>query len=118
MISVGTDIVAVQRVAQVWHRFQNAFVKKILSFDEQKHFLKISDENSKLRFLAGRFCGKEAVFKASQEPLTWKMVSLLPTDESPAKPLVFVNQKVRDDLSLSISHEQDFAISVAIKCRQ
>lgn len=114
MVSIGTDILSIPRITRVWRRFPEALVKRILSPAEQQNFKKISDESSKIRFLAGRFCGKEAVFKAAQEPLTWKMVSLLPAERSPM-PVVFVNGQLRKDLSVSISHEQEFAISVAIK---
>lgn len=116
MLSIGSDILSVSRIARVWQRFPAALVKKILSSEEARLFHELSDEATKLRFLAGRFCGKEAVFKAAQEPLTWKRVSLLPVGLDP-KPMVFVNQELRRDLSVSISHEQDFAISVAIKHR-
>lgn len=115
MISLGTDILSIARLKRVWLRFPRAFEHKILSPKEQQVFQNISSESSKLQFLAGRFCAKEAIFKAlyPEEILSWKRISIL-SDDSSKKPSVFVDEKLRQDISLSISHEQEYAVAVSV----
>lgn len=115
MISLGSDILSISRLTRVWLRFPRAFEHKILSASEQEIYKTISSDTSKLQFLAGRFCAKEAVFKAlcPQEILTWKRISILSYD-SIKKPKVFIDGKHRTDVSLSISHEEEYAMAVSV----
>ncbi|GKT11279.1 MAG: holo-[acyl-carrier protein] synthase [Thiomicrorhabdus sp.] len=61
IVGVGTDIVDVDRIAKVYARQGDAFVKRLLSEDEQ---LELVDQRYPERFLAKRWALKEAVSKA------------------------------------------------------
>ena len=76
MISIGTDILEIERIEQTLARLGDRFVKRILTTAEQ---LEYHASSNGARLLAKRFAGKEAVAKALQ--------SLLPVAEAPQTPL-------------------------------
>lgn len=59
--AIGHDIVENQRIAELYAKSGEKFVKRILSFEEQKVF---DQRNDKIKFLAKRFAAKEAFSKA------------------------------------------------------
>jgi holo-[acyl-carrier protein] synthase len=61
IVGVGTDIVDVERIAKVYDRQGEAFVKRVLSQSEQ---LELEKQRYPERFLAKRWALKEAVSKA------------------------------------------------------
>jgi holo-[acyl-carrier protein] synthase len=61
IFGIGTDLLNAQRVEDVYRRFGERFVNRLLLPEEKKQFLKVK---RKARFLAMRFAGKEAVVKA------------------------------------------------------
>ena len=61
IFGIGTDLLNAQRVEDVYHRFGDRFVNRLLLPEEKKQFQKVK---RKARFLAMRFAGKEAVVKA------------------------------------------------------
>ncbi len=61
IVGVGTDIVDVDRIAKVYARQGQAFVKRLLSESEQAEFVQKTHPE---RFLAKRWALKEAVSKA------------------------------------------------------
>lgn len=61
IFGVGTDIVAVPRIADAWRRFDRRFAERILTPHELKLF---ADARDPVRFLARRFAAKEAMAKA------------------------------------------------------
>lgn len=110
---VGTDILSLRRLKSVFDRFKGKFADKILSESEIKVYNSIQNEKRRIEFLGGRFCGKEAIFKASEtDSLTWKQVSILRNDRN--KPIVFINGAEQRNMNISISHEEEFAIATAI----
>ena len=58
---IGTDILRVERVAAVWERFGEHFVRRLLLPEEEAAFRKYKRP---VRFLAMRFAAKEAIVKA------------------------------------------------------
>ncbi len=60
---LGNDILRIHRIEQIYHRYHNKFVEKILHPNEQKNFYLVA-EQKKISFLAKRFCAKEAFSKA------------------------------------------------------
>ena len=60
-LSVGTDIVEIQRIAKVLARQGDQFVRRILCETEQAEYQRL---NQSAAFLAKRFAAKEAVAKA------------------------------------------------------
>ncbi len=61
IFGIGTDLLNAQRVEDVYRRFGDRFVDRLLLPAEKKQFQKVK---RKARFLAMRFAGKEAVVKA------------------------------------------------------
>lgn len=59
---VGTDLVEVRRIAEVYQRFGQRFVQKILSPKERLLFPK--QPQKQVPYLAKRFAAKEAIAKA------------------------------------------------------
>ena len=121
-MQVGTDILSLKRFAKVFDRFQLRLINKILSEKEIKIYTSFPCAKRKLEFLGGRFCGKEAIFKAIDDDgnkfVTWKQISILPSIEKignkSKRPQVYINDTKKDHISISISHEDEYATSVAI----
>lgn len=59
---IGTDIIAIARIAALWERYGEAFAKRILAADEWPSF---KTQVKPVRFLAKRFAAKEALAKAT-----------------------------------------------------
>ncbi|HBS26010.1 MAG TPA: holo-ACP synthase [Gammaproteobacteria bacterium] len=58
---IGTDIVEIDRIRQIYLRHPEKFISRILSESEQRDFAEI---DNKAAFLAKRFAAKEAAAKA------------------------------------------------------
>lgn len=113
---IGTDIISLKRLGRVFQKFPTKLAHKILSTSEWEVFSQISNDRRRLEFLGGRFCGKEAIFKAAgREDLTWKRVSIL-RNASSNQPKVFIDDLLVESLKVSISHEEEFAVATAINC--
>lgn len=61
IFGVGTDLVEIRRVREVWERFGERVARRILCPDELNGFYGTGDP---VRYLAMRFAAKEAVVKA------------------------------------------------------
>ena len=61
IFGIGTDVVQVERIKQVYERFGEKFVERLLLPQELELFRKYSRP---VRFLAMRFAAKEAIVKA------------------------------------------------------
>lgn len=112
-MKIGTDIVSLIRIGKLFHNFDNKFAERILSKTEMGHFKSIRNERRRIEYLGGRFCGKEAIFKASDTPVSWKTVSI-DTQNCKSGPSVFLNGKLWESMTVSISHEEEYAIATAL----
>lgn len=61
IVGIGTDILHVGRIEKLIEKHGDRFVSRILSKTEEEIFLK---STNKIAYLARRFAGKEALFKA------------------------------------------------------
>lgn len=61
---IGVDLIEVSRIAKVYERFQERFVKRILTLAEQEQFSQKKSLESQLAYLAKRWSAKEAFSKA------------------------------------------------------
>ncbi len=61
IIGIGTDLVAIARIEEIWQRFGQAFAKRILTPEEIKD---LAQTRQQVHFLAKRYAAKEAVAKA------------------------------------------------------
>ena len=105
---MGTDICQISRM-------KLSLSKRILTKDELAIYDGITLEQSKLEFLAGRFSAKEAIYKALSDrypKLGMRDVTIL--NDAYGRPQVI--QPTFDDLRVlvSISHEKEYAIALAI----
>ena len=107
IIGVGTDIVSVARIEAAMAK--ERFLEKLFSKEEQRAMT--SPER-----VAGRWAAKEAVAKALSTSLTWQDVEILNDEEG--KPFVRFADSAQIEpeirVSLSISHEREFAVAFVV----
>lgn len=117
---VGTDIVAVARLAKLYRRYGERALEKLLAPSEHVDFAKTNDP---ARFLAKRFAAKEALGKALgigvAEPATLPNIAVghdalgKPVfDYAPELAAYLVQRGVR--AHLSISDEGDYALAFVV----
>jgi holo-[acyl-carrier protein] synthase len=117
---IGTDIVAVKRMAEFWQRHGERGLEKVLAPEERDA---CRSSNDPARFLAKRFAAKEALGKAFGSGV--RAPVLLPDiaiehDElgkpsfsySPALAAHFAERGIK--AHLSISDEHDYAVAFVI----
>ncbi len=73
VFGIGVDMVNIDRIKKLHHKYGKRFVTKILNSSELELFQQTNDQD---RFLANRFAGKEAATKALgtgfSQGITWK----------------------------------------------
>ncbi len=101
-MKVGIDLTRISR----FENKKDNFINRILTKVELEEFNKLNDD-SKSTFLAVRWACKEAIFKATQDPL-YLQYSIL--KEPTGKPYVLDHP----EMSISISHEGDYVTSIVL----
>ena len=124
MIAVGTDILQINRIAEVVERQGDKFVQRILAPQELEEY---RDSKLALRLLAKRFAAKEAVAKCLGTGIghgvSWQHI-LIDHDDMGA-PLVTLSNgaaevasaKGGNRISLSISDESEYVVAFAVLWR-
>jgi holo-[acyl-carrier protein] synthase len=116
--SIGIDIADVARFKRLLDCYGPRLVGRILGREEANIFARRRD---RAPFLAGRFAAKEAVIKALGKYLSvrpsYSQIEIL-NDQS-GRPVVHLPEALNQQLSgiqieISISHEQSYAIGLAI----
>lgn len=110
--SIGVDLVELSRVKEIGIE---RFAERILSEKEKELFKSINHEDRKVSFLAGRFAGKEAIFKcfkSGDKTANYKDFDIL-NDASGAP---YIESKfIKDVIShISITHSKEHAIAFVI----
>ncbi len=117
---VGTDIVAVRRMADFWQRHGERGLEKMLAPEEREA---CSASPDPARFLAKRFAAKEALGKAFgtgvRDPVLLPAIAVSHDDlGKPAfafSPELAAHLAVRGLVAhLSVSDEQDYAVAFVI----
>ena len=117
---VGTDIVAVRRMADLWQRHGERGLEKMLA-PEEREACRASPDPA--RFLAKRFAAKEALGKAFgtgvRDPVLLPAIAVSHDDlGKPAfafSPELAAHLAVRGLVAhLSVSDEQDYAVAFVI----
>lgn len=107
---IGIDLVELARIQEILER-QSDFPKRILTPNEQEHFLTLSDHRQ-LEFLAGRFAAKEAFSKAMGtgigKEMSFQDLEILPNDKK--KPIASTTL-FSGVIHVSISHSETYAIA-------
>jgi holo-[acyl-carrier protein] synthase len=113
MYDIGVDIVDNTRIeAQIDNQ---SFVRRILSDKEYAIYQAFSLRKRKVEYLAGRFAGKEAIFKAirvGDGTINYKDISIL-NDQHQA-PYVEFDYLKGKTVKISLSHETNMTIAFVI----
>ncbi|HZK33323.1 MAG TPA: NAD(P)H-hydrate dehydratase [Tissierellaceae bacterium] len=119
-IKIGVDIVNINRIEKILISKRDQFLNKLFTEKEIKY---ISTKNYKANTIAGMFASKEAVSKALGSGIgyiNWQDIEVLHNENG--KPYISINVKLGktmnelglNDFEISISHERDYAIAIAI----
>jgi len=121
IFGIGTDIVAVARMAVAIERHGDAFVERILSAQESVEYAK---HTRPARFLSKRFAAKEAFAKATgqglRHPVSLHRISVIndelgkPSFVFDAKLTAYLQQLGVTRHHLSISDEKDTAMAFVV----
>ena len=117
MISVGVDIIEVERIEATIKQWGEHFLNRIYTEAE------IEECQGRVPSLATRFAGKEAVMKVlgtGTRGIGWKEIEILPDDLG--KPLVILHGKAKNkaeelnlkEFSISLSDTKQYAVATAI----
>lgn len=118
-MTIGIDIVEIQRIERLITRYQRKFLDKVFTPKEQQYCDQASNRYARY---AGRFAAKEAIRKAlqpmtSEEYLPFLDMEILPNDMGMPVPVLHTELQVQNlvsKISLSISHEQHYAVACAM----
>ena len=117
MLVIGVDIIELDRIAHTVERFQQRFLDRIYTPQEQRYC------RGRIPQLAGRFAAKEAVMKAlgtGRYGLSWVEIEVVrPRGRAPTLQLHGRAQRIAErqavrNLTLSISHSRDSAIAFVV----
>lgn len=109
---IGIDIVEFDEIKE---KLSDRFINRILSVREQERYYKMKSTDARIAYLAGRFAAKEAytkVYKKFDHSLNFTDVEVL-NDEFGA-PYIVSKYRPEDNVSVSISHSRNYAVSVCI----
>lgn len=106
LVTTGIDLTRIHRLAAL--AANAGFLRRVFAPSEL--------DDTRPEHLAGIFAAKEAVFKALGQPPRWQTVTIARGPRG--RPRVLLSQDLRDAglqaLDVSISHEGDYAIAVAV----
>jgi holo-[acyl-carrier protein] synthase len=117
MLSVGVDAVEITRIARVYDRFGERFLRKVYSDREAARY------RGRVNELAARFAAKEAVSKAlgtGLHGIDWRDIEVLP--DRRGKPLVYLSGRAEAraaelglrEFAISLTHSLDLAIAMVV----
>ncbi len=112
IFGIGVDILSIQRIYNISRK--EDFAKKILSHEEYIKYDSIQNYDIKMRFLAKKFCAKEAIAKSLGTgfgEIGFKDISIL--NNQKGAPIVILEKNKDKNILLSISDEKDYVISYA-----
>lgn len=117
ILGIGTDIIEIARIKRSIEQYQQRFLDRLFTSDEQAYCL--SHKNPYPCF-AARFAAKEAIAKALGTgigSLNWLDIEICKNKQG--KPFVKLSPKANDlfkfpQLHLSISHCQEYATAYAV----
>lgn len=111
---IGIDIIELARIEKSIKK-STRLVHRILTNREIEYFNELTSESRKVEFLAGRFAAKEAFAKANGTgigELSFKDIHVLPNENG--KPELIVKDYETENLFISISHSEHYAVAQVI----
>lgn len=121
MIGIGTDILEIDRIIEVWKRQGQKLPQRILTPNELSQFSGLLNEESQARFLAKRWCAKEAISKALGTGISngvgWQQMEV--AHDELGRPVAVLNGAAEQRLSqlganrvlISISDERHYVVA-------
>lgn len=122
---IGTDLLYLHRIEEVFERFGERFVKRILGPQEQEKFHArfARDSRRGIRFLATRFAAKEAFSKAVglgiRSPMAWSRVQIV--NAPSGKPMILLSDPLKSwyeekfgNVHVSLTDESDLVMAYVI----
>ena len=121
IVGLGTDVVEIARIESTIERLGDKFIARILTPSEQEEY---KTHSQGVRFLAKRFCAKEACAKALGTGIgrgvSWQHMKI--THDEWGKPLLSLTEGAHarlqtlagERLHLSLSDEQHYVVATVI----
>ncbi|CCU85981.1 MULTISPECIES: holo-ACP synthase [Mesotoga] len=108
-IRTGIDIVEISRMTE-------SIAQRILGKDEKVIYDSLGGERRRMEFAAGRFAAKEAFVKAlGRKDIEFSKIQFLTDEGGRPIPSDELKQLIKNsDLTVSISHEREYAVSIVI----
>ena len=100
---IGIDLIKLDRV-----QLKESFINMVLTSFEREELDRRTSDKKKIEYLAGRFAAKEAIFKVTQDK-GYLSYSVLHDDNG----CPYVAE--HPELSVSISHDGDYAVAIVLK---
>ncbi|AUM62828.1 holo-ACP synthase [Spiroplasma monobiae] len=104
MAKIGIDIVENKRIS-----LEESFLKKFLHEKELVLLNNLQSDDAKIQFAAGRWAAKEAIIKCLEEKFAANIINIGYKNDKPV-----VENKDFSYIELSISHEQNYSVAVAL----
>ncbi|ABD45080.1 holo-[acyl-carrier-protein] synthase [Ehrlichia chaffeensis str. Heartland] len=117
ILGIGTDIVYVPRISNLWKKFGTKFLKRVFSEKEIEDSKKYTNFDAQVRHFAKRFAAKEAYVKAVGTGFgkSIKMPDIIVSNNLHGKPQITINNSnIKYKIELSISDEKDYAIAFVV----
>lgn len=122
IVGLGTDLISVRRIADVYKRQEHRFLDRVYTTEEQKYALEMIDPSERL---ASRWAAKEACMKALgtgwAKGVTFSQIALVPGEDRGAPRLILTGEALVVAVRLqatrwhcSVSHSDGFAIATVI----
>lgn len=119
-MGIGCDVVNIFRIEKLLKKYNQDFINRILSNEEQKRYNNLADDiKIKSSYLAKRFAGKEAVSKALGEGIgniSFNEISIINREDG--SPYVrILNEKCsikNDQIQISLSDDWQVAIAFVV----
>ena len=104
---IGTDIVFKKRFLD-----KKELIERFLTSLEINELNSNKNKNKKLDYVSGRWAAKESIIKALDKKISFSDISVL--NSSTGKPEVFINKIKSNNIIVSISHEEEYAIAFSV----
>ena len=117
---IGVDLCDIERIVRMLERFPDRFRLRVLTDAEQRYCRRKPER------IAGRWAAKEAVSKVlglGVRGVGWREIEVLPNRAGAPQVTLHARARVRaeaiglQELTVSISHERNMAVAVAIAHR-
>ncbi|HOK22954.1 MAG TPA: holo-ACP synthase [Candidatus Hydrothermia bacterium] len=109
MVSCGVDIVSIKRFCFLMEKYGVRFLERVFA---QEEIGICESRKNKVECFAGKFAAKEAVIKALDlKGIPLKDIQVL---SSNGKPILKVKGDLLCSVSISVSHEREYAVAMCV----